>query len=451
MFSEKTVKELQSQQPNRSHVKSKRDLEQEQRYKPTCRPPKQITCKHKDGGLFECSQISFEDIKWFHSVFYAIPKRDYQTQVILSNIRTTEPKRRRHQKRTGGVSTERLVSTQYFVAGKTKKRRVCIATFCKILNIDAKRAQRLASKQQTSGCVAFKQGGDSTSHLYREKKNAVKEFIGNQVGQESHYSREKSCKIYLNSALSVKKLWEQYDRASAENLKVKYWWFHRIFTKEFNLSFKSPATDVCSTCLCFDNRLKTKSLTEVQKRQLKEKWRVHKNKAAMFFKALKRPPPRQVILTADCQKGEPLPRVTDGAAYYSRQLTFNHFCVVEGSSHNKLNKSNVTSFTWTEENFKKGSNEIWSCMFHKMNQLEAEGKLNDADVVKICMDNTPATNKNQCAIACVSYWLVNRAPNNIRKVTNIHIRRVLSVALFHVCYQYLKVTVSNFPRKFLIN
>lgn len=63
---------------------------------------------------------------------------------------------------------------------------------------------------------------------------------------ESHYCREKECN---RQYLSITKIWEAYNDTTTQNLTVKFKYFRSIFTREYNITFKSPAIDVCSTFL----------------------------------------------------------------------------------------------------------------------------------------------------------------------------------------------------------
>lgn len=69
----------------------------------------------------------------------------------------------------------------------------------------------------------------------------------------------------------------------------------------------------------------------------------------------------------DCQKNQVLPKIPDQAAYYSRQLyIIYNFAIVKSVPGNVLGKENVTLYAWTEDEHRKGANEIASAVFHRL-------------------------------------------------------------------------------------
>jgi hypothetical protein len=101
-------------------------------------------------------------------------------------------------------------------------------------------------------------GGDQVSHKLHKSKSEVRTFLKELRGQESHYGRNKSKRIYLNSNLSIAKLYKIYKSAPQDQpiKKVSFSTFHRIFSNEFNIGFKSPASDICSLCQRLGNSIK---------------------------------------------------------------------------------------------------------------------------------------------------------------------------------------------------
>lgn len=169
---------------------------------------------------------------------------------------------------------------------------------------------------------------------------------------------------------------------------------------------------MCATCTRLAALIKVEKLfTKAQ--ELKKQLIAHKNDAARFYKRLRQPVANECILTLDCEKAQPLPKLSIGAAYFKRQANIANFTVVEGGSKAQLSKLNVTSFVWPEMVAKKGVNEIASSIFHvlkKKNFSEVQNK------IILAMDNTVSTNKSQGMLAMVHYFLQHHAPKNIKKV-----------------------------------
>lgn len=69
-----------------------------------------------------------------------------------------------------------------------------------------------------------------------------------------------------------------------------------------------------------------------------------------------------LIVSFDCQKNQPLPRVSDQAAYDLCQLYKYNLPIIIGHSKCKYTKDNVFIYHWDETEHAKGSNEIASAV-----------------------------------------------------------------------------------------
>nr|CAH7743754.1 unnamed protein product [Callosobruchus chinensis] len=119
-----------------------------------------------------------------------------------------------------------------------------------VYNVGQRRLNTICKKLQ-SGDEVIKEnrGGDTRTSKFLEKLNAVKSFISQLQGNESHYGRNKSRRIYVSSEYNISVLWQLYNKNSPDSLKVNYKYFSRVFNKYFNIGFGSPATDICSYCV----------------------------------------------------------------------------------------------------------------------------------------------------------------------------------------------------------
>nr|CAI5831034.1 unnamed protein product [Callosobruchus analis] len=129
-----------------------------------------------------------------------------------------------------------------------------------------------------------------------------------------------------------------------------------------------------------------------------------------FFNKLREESPTMITFSFDCQKNLVNPKVQDQIAYYSRQLYTYNFTVVKGSSHSKLNKENVTIYTWMEHEYRKGSNEIASAVFHTLSSCD----LSAYSKIRLCADGCGGQNRNSTMIAMCVYFLKNIAPHNLK-------------------------------------
>nr|CAI5836087.1 unnamed protein product [Callosobruchus analis] len=86
-----------------------------------------------------------------------------------------------------------------------------------------------------------------------EIKQGIRDHINKFPYYESHYSREKTSRKYLECDLSVSKMYQLYhEEAIAANTLPehigKLWLYRDMFNADFNLSFKKPSNDTCDKC-----------------------------------------------------------------------------------------------------------------------------------------------------------------------------------------------------------
>lgn len=218
-------------------------------------------------------------------------------------------------------------------------------------------------------------------------------FINKLQCVESHYCRGKSAIKYLPSHLNCKRLLEFY-QSEPENIPVKLSYFQDIFNTHYNLSFQSPRPNVCSTCVSLTERVKYET-DEDKKAQLINEKTAHRLRYKAFYDKLKDTDSELLILSYDCQKNLPIPKVPDQKTYYSRQEYIQNFTIVQGHSKSKLYTSSVTSYCWTENEFSRDSNTISSCVFDKFNSVD----MSQFKKIRLISDGCAGQNKNSTIIA----------------------------------------------------
>lgn len=219
---------------------------------------------------------------------------------------------------------------------------------------------------------------------------------------------------YLPSDCNVRALWKQYNQGVDPEKKVKYSFFLHVFNFDYNISFKSPATDACSTCISLRCKI---SVTPPgrNKTELMAQLTVHKMKSKCFYDMLKKvEEPTVMKLSFDCQKNLALPRVPDQAAYYSRQLYLYNFTICVGDSRSAQNKDSVFMYSWCEHERLKGSNEIASIIFHHLQKSD----LTNVQEIKLFCDGCPGQNKNMTVTGMLCQWLSN-TETDVNKITMV--------------------------------
>lgn len=174
--------------------------------------------------------------------------------------------------------------------------------------------------------------------------------------------------------------------------------------------FGNPRTDVCSKCTELDEQIKNeKNQSDKSKYMIKKT--IHKRKAKKFYELLNERQDGMLTLSFDCQKNQVLPKIPDQITYYSRQLYIYNFAVVLAVEGKKLNRDTVNLYTWNENEYRKGANEIASSVYHRLNALD----LNGIETLRLVADGCGAQNKNSIFIGMCCVWLCN-APGHIKNI-----------------------------------
>lgn len=353
------------------------------------------------------------DLQSFHESFYTVKDKVKQDMFILKHVIAVKTKRRRPRSNSKHYKP-RDMQRMYRIYCRSQKKMVfiCQKAFLQILHIKRYRIENVVNNYYLKGKFPKEnRGGDHKSHKYADKKRSVISFIKKYKCTEAHYCRGNSKRMYLPSELSINKMAKTYNDQTAEHLRVKALYFRNIFNTCFNLGFGSPRVDVCSTCLQLTEKIKVAN--EADKNRLMIEKTVHKKRAKAFFNMLKTEDPLIKIISFDCQKNMVLPKIPDQSTYYSRQLYFFNFTIVEGNSKSTLTSQNVFSYCWTEDEYAKDSNLISSAVFHRLCNTVFTPECNS---LRIMADGCAGQNKNSILIAMLSKWLVHHAPTQIKTI-----------------------------------
>lgn len=351
------------------------------------------------------------DISNFHKSFYKRPDRQFQNEFILRFVEVKNVKRRRSRANKTKEKPQLMRTTKYFVRNRSgEKVPVCMNAFISILDVSRFRVNKITKDFKQTGETVEKRGGFRKADKYNKQKRSVMNFINSFKCLESHYCRGNSCRKYLPSELSVRKMWRIYSSKTG-NIPVKISFFRKVFNTEYNVGFGTPRTDVCSTCLNLKELIKTEKDEKKKLDYMTEK-RIHRLQYEAFYSKLKDRDEETLILSFDCQKNLPLPKIPDQSTYYSRQFYFQNFTIVKGHSKSPLNSSNVTSYCWTENEFSKDSNLISSCVFDCLRSID----MSPYKRIRLVSDGCGGQNKNSTLVAMCHAWLGCFAPTNIEEM-----------------------------------
>lgn len=272
-----------------------------------------------------------------------------------------------------------------------------------MFEITPRRILFVANKTQKGESVGLNSGGDRRSKKQLPKFEQVKMFIGKFKAQESHYNRNKSKRLYLHSSLTIRKMWKMYNNEVAAEFQTNYGYFHKIFSTQFNLGFGSPATDVCSYCERTKYQIKNNPENINAKRDLQ----VHQFKAKQFNSLMKEERDNEVTYCFDLQQVQNLPKIPIQETFYSLQLAYYCFCVVD------VHAKTPNFYVWTENASGRGSNEIGSALLHFLRNSEFDEAITK---IRLFCDGCGGQNKNSHIMHMLMYWLHKESRKHIKEI-----------------------------------
>lgn len=363
-------------------------------------------CSH-DTAKFKCNKFSLRLILKNREKFFKNQNKVDQDVYLTRLIAPYTPERRRQSTVDENRRRNRLISTTYFLNDKNNKNRpVCKAMFMKTFSLKKDRVINIAKTVFEGGTPKEKRGGDRKSAKSAVKKEKLREFLRKLPATESHYTRSKSKRIYLSCDLNQRKLRQLYNDPVPQELHVTKTMFQNIFAEDFNIGFKSPASDMCSTCVLLSNKIKMAPNHSDDKRTLMVQKRVHNLRAKAFYKLCKNDDPDSENFCFDLQQVQPLPRTPIQESFYSRQISYYNLCFVG------MDSRNPRFYQWSEDQGGRGATEVGSALLHHLNSLNLVNKT----VVRLFCDGCGGQNKNSHIVHCLMFWLVNESPEDIKEI-----------------------------------
>lgn len=363
-------------------------------------------CNH-DSKKLHCMKVSENDLRRNRKYLYK--QKEYVKQnIYLSRlVLPYEPQRRRPRNVLHSLAKPKKFNASYYlIAGSSKTRlQVCKTFFMKALSIGRKRLASLDKTLFDGNVPKENRGGDRKIASFDSRRQSVKNFIAKLPAQESHYDRMKSKREYLSCELNITKLHKIYNDYVSEELRVKLSYFRHIFVTNFNIGFRSPASDVCQLCTLLRNKIKTTNQQE--KQHTMTELRVHKLRSNAFYKLLKQDEPDSLTFAFDMQQVQPLPKTPIGEAFYARQISFYALCVVRQDSRNP------TFYTWTEDQAGRGACEVGSALLAFLNSLDVPESVK---TIRLFCDGCGGQNKNSFIVHTLLFWLAKKSPAHLQQI-----------------------------------
>ena len=155
--------------------------------------------------------------------------------------------------------------------------------------------------------------------------------------------------------------------------EVKEWLYRKIFNEEFNLSFGYPRSDTCETCDLLNIEMQA-CKSDADRASIRDELAAHQEKASQGYRCLRtdteatKGTTDHALLTFDLMQNLPVPTLTHGSMFYSRQLSVYNFGV-----HNTTT-GEANMYMWDETVAARGADEICSCLQTHLDLLPSQKK-----------------------------------------------------------------------------
>lgn len=324
----------------------------------------------------------------FFDKFYQLGSARLKWEFILNYTRTIGTKKFNENSRRQ-YSRQFFIGTGVHTHGSEEMEKVCKTMFLSTLAISDSMIRKAHDKILNKDGILHDnlRGGHvrKVSDLRREQRNMVHEHINSFPKVDSHYSRENCVKQFLDSELSVAKMYSMYVQYIPDpTFMVTERLYRDIFNTDFNLSFHTLKKDACDKCIQYQYASPQRKieLQATYQSHLVRKDRARSIKNQFIEEGKKTS--EKLCAIFDYEKGITLPRAEASSFYYKRKLTVHNFTIYDTTSKVAFN------FVYDESLTGSGPNEVCSSLFKF---IESNHKLGVRQFYFIS-DNCPGQNHN---------------------------------------------------------
>ena len=379
------------------HNARKKNRNSGQAYKNKCRETNVVNHKEarKVGPPCRCKNQCFTKlgtnaINAIFSEYWSSGDYNLQTANLQKKITKTLPKRKRTKAVVSRVTGVFSYNLQYM----EKDYKVCKVAFVSIHGIGVGRARSAHLKQTDAGSTIKDRRGTNPNpkKFADEIVNCVHEHIQSLPVRSSHYTRTKNPNrqfVDYSDQKSIAWLHTRYEEWMPkvnEGVKiVKYSYYNNVFSNNYNIS------DICDTCAQLQQLIS--NAEDPAPHQLE--YDIHKDKAEVAKAAMKEgedptkwDPEQWVFICMDLQQTMQCPKTAQGTAYYKRKVNVYNFCIYD------IQTKESYMFVWEEYTARRGSVEIYSCLYKWIQKYVLNRGSQYPKNLKIFADNCGGQNKN---------------------------------------------------------
>lgn len=350
-----------------------------------------------DNCKFNCAkQISIDEREQVFRLYWSLTQNE---KYIFLNKSTRKLCKSR---KTTINQSRRSYSFFYFLQIKGEAIRVCKDFFLGTLNISQKPVYTAHLEVDE---VKKDKRGKQGSRKLDDRKEEIIDHIKKFPVVDSHYCRKITKRKYLDSNLSVAKMYRLYALWCQENAKspVKLSYYRYIFTNEFNYGFHMPKKDRCLKCEKYRIKKEEKTLT-LEEQNLHEEHVEIKNK--MRFERNRDRESKVPTLCFDLENVITCPRSEVGDFFYLQKLNIYNLTAYFSTTRK------VYCAIWTEERQGRGGNVIASAFKKIVDKVLSENNISD---LITWSDSCVAQNRNSF-ISCAVLDILKEHPE-LKSVT----------------------------------
>ena len=355
---------------------------------------KAIICHHgkKFKQVFRCCELQDKQ-QDIHKLFWSI--NDSQKGEFYARTTERYPKKRPKQR----LASRRKFSFKYFFYDGERKVQVCRPFYLATLDISAKRLEwyhEYRIDKATGTPLPPRQGKHPKKCVTSSARQSVIDHINEFPRVESHYCRESTSKEFLDSMLSVEKMYIMYCANYEDAPPVKLCTYRAIFNTQFNLGFNVPKKDRCDYCeehRCSLNP--TDEQTQKYNAHLKAKVesKEERDRDRCIIDS------SHAVICFDLENVISLPRANIKSFYFRRKLA-----VFNLTAHCSVGKS-VYCALWSEDSHGRSGNDIASALIAVLDRVVADNvKVNNV-IKKITLWSDACVSQNKNSL--MSYALLS--------------------------------------------
>ncbi|XP_071053409.1 uncharacterized protein [Onthophagus taurus] len=288
----------------------------------------------------------------FFTSFWKLKDYSKQNTFLRGAIKIKVPQRSRIRDGSRGFRSRTF---EYYLDLKDKSTLVCKKYFLNTINLSWGRVYRCLTKHEVHAVLDSRRRHPSSNKI---DQTEIRSHIESFPAFTSHYTRHHNPnRKYLNSELSIKKMYELYvDKCQLQGkIPCKEKYYYNVFTTKYNLHFKILYKDTCKKCDQWNIALASeKDLSIITKIESERK--MHLSQAKKIRNELKNEASQvsenYYACTFDLKKALAFPKLTTSIAYYKRNL-YMYNCGVH-----PINFGPPEMFVWNETEGGRGSQEI---------------------------------------------------------------------------------------------